>query len=172
MTMHHKISPLLLARSKALNNSRGFTLIELLIVIGIITVLAAVVIVSLNPGQRFKDARDARRTTDVQTIISAIHLYLVDNKGSYPAGLSAGMAETQLGTGPSGCAIATGGCAVVAAACVDTTTPLAKYLKSVPMDPNGGTAATTKYSVVIDANGIVTVKACGTEGTNNISISR
>ena len=35
-----------------------------------------------------------------------------------------------------------------------------------------GTAALTKYSIVVDTNNIVTVKACGVEGTTNISISR
>lgn len=154
---------------------KGFTLIELLIVIVIISALAVTVFVALNPVQRLKDSRDARRTSDVETLLTAIHEYIVDNKGSLPTGLTTGMAETQLGTGASGCAIATGGCSVVATACVDLTTPLAKYLKSIPVDPSGGTtytAAKTGFSVTVDANNIVTIKACGTEGTTNISQSR
>lgn len=153
-------------------NSRGFTLIELLVVIVIISLLAVAVFVALNPAQRFKDARDAKRTSDVDTILSAIHSSIVDSKGSLPTGLSNGMSEAQLGTAGSGCAIATGGCSVTTAACLDLSTPLVKYLKTIPIDPNGGTAATTKYSVVVDTNGIVTVKACGTEGSTNISASR
>lgn len=153
-------------------NNKGFTLIELLLVIGIIAILSIVVLVALNPAQRFEDARDARRSTDVETILSAIHTSIVDSKGTLPSGLSAGMSEVQLGTASSGCAVSTGGCAVTTAACLDLTTPLVKYLASIPMDPNGGTAATTKYSVVVNSNGIVTVKACGTEGTVNISASR
>ena len=159
--------------NKMKRSARGFTLIELLLVIGIISTLLVIVFVALNPAQRFKDARDAKRSTDVETILSAIHTSIVDNKGTLPTGLSAGMSETQLGTAVTGCAIATGGCSVVGAAtCVDLTTPLVKYLKSIPIDPNGGTAALTKYSVVVDANGIVTIKACGTEGSTNISTSR
>jgi prepilin-type N-terminal cleavage/methylation domain-containing protein len=152
---------------------RGFTLIELLIVIVIIATLAIVVFVALNPAQRFKDARDARRVTDVETILTAIHASIVDNKGTLPTGLTTSMAETQIGTGATGCAIATGGCTVVATACVDLTTPMAKYLKTLPIDPTTTfTAAKTGYSVVVDANNIVTIKACGTEGTTNISASR
>lgn len=151
--------------------NKGFTLIELLLVIAIISILAVVVFVALNPAQRFKDSRDARRTTDVDTILSAIHSSIVDNKGTLPTGLTAGMSEAQLGTG-TGCTVSTGGCTVVTAACLDLATPLTKYLKSIPTDPNGGTAAKTNYSVVVDANGIVTVKACGTEGATNISASR
>ncbi len=55
---------------------------------------------------------------------------------------------------------------------INLSTPLNKYLKSVPVDPNGGTDATTNYTVSVDTNNIVSVKACGTEGTTNISQSR
>jgi len=154
---------------------KGFTLIELLIVIAIIAALAIAVFVALDPATRIKDAKDARRTADADTILTAIHASIVDTKGALPTGLTTSMAETQLGTGATGCAIATGGCAVVATACVDLATPLVKYLKSIPIDPSGGTtytAAKTGYSVTVDANNIVTIKACGVEGTTNISVSR
>jgi prepilin-type N-terminal cleavage/methylation domain-containing protein len=151
----------------------GFTLIELLIVIAIIAALAIVVFVALNPSQRLKDTRDARRTADVETILTAIHASIVDNKGTLPSGLSTGMAEVQLGSAGSGCAVATGGCSVAATACTDLSTPLVKYLKTIPIDPNLAANSTkTNYSVVVDSNNIVTVKACGTEGPTNISISR
>lgn len=159
-------------------NRKGFTLIELLIVITIITALAVAVFAALNPAQRLKDARDARRTTDVDQLLTAIHTAIVDAKGTYPAGLTAGMAETQTGTGASGCGTVTsGGCNVLATttACVNLTTPLEAYLKTIPIDPTGGTtwtAAKTGYSVQVDSNGLVTVKACGTEGTTDISASR
>lgn len=154
-------------------NQKGFTLIELLIVVAIIAALAIAVFVALNPAQRLQDANDARRSADADTILTAIHASIVDNDGALPTGLTTGMAETQLGTGGSGCAIATGGCSVVAVACVSPT--LTAYLKSLPIDPIGGTtytAAKTGYSVTVDANNIVTIKACGTQGTTNISVSR
>ncbi len=170
-------------KKKILKKQQGFTLIELLIVISVIAALAVSVFVALNPAQRLKDARDSRRVTDVDTLLTAIHEYIVDNKGSLPAGLTAGMAETQLGTGlAAACSpLAQGGCNVAAStACVDLTTPLVKYVKSIPIDPLGGTtwtAVKTGYSIAVDANGIVTLRACGTgtgttEGTTNISASR
>jgi len=153
----------------------GFTLIELLVVIAIISALAITVFSALNPVKRLQDSHDARRTSDVDTILTAVHTAIVDAKGALPAGLTTGMAETQLGTGGSGCAIATGGCTVVATACVDLATPLAKYLKSMPIDPLGGstyTASKSGYSIIVDSNNLVTVRACGTEGSTNISESR
>lgn len=157
---------------------RGFTLIELLIVIAIISVLSVTVFVALNPAKRLKDSKDARRSTDVESILTAIHEYIVDNQGSLPTGLTAGMNEKQLNVGTTaggGCIIATGGCAVAGASdCVDLSTPLVAYLKTIPQDPSltVGTTGVTNYSVGVDSNGIVTVKACNAEGGTNISVSR
>ena len=160
------------------SNQHGFTLIELLLVIGIIAALAVSVYVALNPSQRIKDAQDARRTTDVDTILSAIHSSIVDNKGTLPTNLSAaGTTEKQLGTAVTGCALATGGCGAVADGdCINLAPTgaagLGKYLKTIPMDPKNGTAALTKYTVQVDANGLVTVRSCSADSTTNISASR
>ncbi len=59
-------------------NRKGFTLIELLIVIAIIAVLAVVVILSLNPAELLRKARDSNRLSDMATMKSAISLYLAD----------------------------------------------------------------------------------------------
>jgi prepilin-type N-terminal cleavage/methylation domain-containing protein len=59
-------------------HKRGFTLIELLIVIAIIAVLATVVILSLNPAELLRQARDSNRVSDMATVKSAIALYLAD----------------------------------------------------------------------------------------------
>ena len=150
----------------------GFTLIELLVVIVIISVLAVTVLVALNPPKRIRDAKDDRRLTDMDSIRTAVHEYYVDTKGSLPSGLSTGMVEKQLGTAGTGCAISTMGCNVTGDGdCVDLTTPLAPYLQSIPIDPNG-TTGLTKYSILVNSNNMVTVKACGAEGGTNLWMSR
>lgn len=155
-------------------NDKGFTLIELLIVITIIAALAVTVFVALNPAARLSAARDARRTSDIDTILTAIHAYIVDNKGTAPTVLST--VESQIGTATTGCTLSANGCTTGLTACVNlgTATALNSYLKSIPLDPKTGTAALTGYDVVQDSNGIVTVKACGAEsaGTAGISVSR
>lgn len=150
---------------------KGFTLIELLLVIGIIAVLAVVVFVALDPAKRFQDARNARRTTDVQSILSAVHQSIVDNKGALP--FNTGLGEMQIGTSGSGCSLSTDSCSASSGgACLDLSSALSKYLKSIPTDPQSGTDAMTHYSISANADGIVTVTACDSEGGETISASR
>lgn len=158
------------AQSKFINlfkNNSGFTLIELLVVILIIVSLAVVVFVALNPAGRLEDSRDARRTSDVDSVLSAMHQYIVDQKGA-TSGLSLATADKQLGSGTSGCALTGGSCSFTATACNDIsgTGVLGKYLATMPIDPSSTyTAAKTGYAASMDANGIITVKSCGVEGT-------
>ncbi len=57
---------------------KGFTLIELLVVVSIIAILSVFVILTLNPAEILKQARDSQRISDMTTIKSAIALYLAD----------------------------------------------------------------------------------------------
>lgn len=144
-----------------LNKNGGFTLVELLLVIAIIAILIIIVFVALDPVQRFQDTRKARRSTDVETILTALHLYINDNAGALPSGVSKGMAERQLGSAVSGCDTTAGGCNVVNAACLNLSSALVPYLKSIPIDPNEATSSgETGYSIIVDSNGIATIRAC------------
>lgn len=60
---------------------RGFTLVELLLVMGIIAVLASVVLVAINPGRQFAQARNTQRTAHVNTILNAVGQRIADHKG-------------------------------------------------------------------------------------------
>jgi prepilin-type N-terminal cleavage/methylation domain-containing protein len=63
---------------------KGFTLIELLIVIGIIAILAAAIIIAINPGQQFKQARNATRWSHMNSLANAVYSYVISNGGVYP----------------------------------------------------------------------------------------
>ncbi len=64
---------------------KGFTLIELLIVIGIIAILAAAVIIAINPGQQFKQARNATRWSHMNSVANSVYSSVISSGGSYPA---------------------------------------------------------------------------------------
>ena len=65
-------------------NNKGFTLIELLIVIGIIAILAAAVIIAINPGQQFEQARNATRWSHMNSIVNATYSYTIAEGGTFP----------------------------------------------------------------------------------------
>ena len=67
-----------------MKNKKGFTLIELLIVIAIITILAAAVVVGINPARHFRNARHATRWNQMNSIATAIYSYAVEHGGAFP----------------------------------------------------------------------------------------
>lgn len=67
---------------------KGFTLIELLVVIAVIGVLAAGVLVAIDPLQKIKQANDVRAKSDMGQIVQALQSYSVSNLGKYPSGAS------------------------------------------------------------------------------------
>jgi len=65
-------------------SKQGFTLIELLIIIAIIAILAAGVIIAVNPGRQFKEARNSTRWSHMNAIANAVYTYTVEHQGTYP----------------------------------------------------------------------------------------
>ncbi len=65
--------------------SRGFTLIELLIVIAVLGVLAAVVLVAIDPAQQLARGRDSGRKTSIGQLGRAMQAYYTTQQG-YPTG--------------------------------------------------------------------------------------
>jgi prepilin-type N-terminal cleavage/methylation domain-containing protein len=148
----------------------GFTLIELIVVMGVIAIIAATVFVAVDPARRLHVANNNARRTDVRAVLEAAKTYQADN-GNFPATAVAidndAATAQMLGSGGAACAgLVCGGVTFPAAACFATglATDLVQYLKSIPMDPDTGTAAETRYYINKDANGFVVVGACDEEG--------
>ena len=68
---------------------KGFTLIELLVVIAILGILAAAVLVAINPGKRTRQAQDAKRKNDIGALATEIQgYYTTPGSGNYPSALT------------------------------------------------------------------------------------
>lgn len=146
------------------SSKRGFTLIEILIVIGMIALLAAVVIVAINPGRQFAQARDAQRMSNVNTILNGVYQFAVDNKGTLPVSITTTATEI--------CKTAAPSCTSLIDLSVLTASEI--YLVSLPIDPScptGCNANGTGYTIVKSANGRVTVAAPNDE-LSTVSVTR
>lgn len=144
---------------------KGFTLIELLVVIGILAILTAIVLVAVNPGRQFAQARDTQRRADVTTISAAIVAYMADpvNKGNLPAGIT-----TLCTAGTHQVGAGTGNLNLEALVAPD-------YVAAIPIDPTGGTTDDTGYTVCVANSSArrITVSAPNTElVTPVISVTR
>jgi prepilin-type N-terminal cleavage/methylation domain-containing protein len=92
---------------------KGFTLLEILLVIAAIGILAAIVLVAINPNRQISLVRNATRRSDINTIYKALEQYLIDT-GRYPLIVNTNN-------------------------CVDITKLVPDYLPAIPSDPTGGT---------------------------------
>ena len=134
------------------NKRKGFTLLEVLLVIAAIGILAAIVLVAINPTRQIAQVRNAQRRSDINTIYKALEQYLIDNK-DYPEGIT--------GTPKAICNN------TVTPDCVDLEVLVPTYLAAIPKDPNGGL-----YEVYINpSNNRIAVEAPEVELGQSIAVN-
>jgi prepilin-type N-terminal cleavage/methylation domain-containing protein len=145
------------------NLEKGFTLIEILVVIGIIAVLAAIVIVAINPAKQFAQARDTQRTSNVESILNAIGQRIADNKGVFAGSFSSGTYNCgPLPLSTTGSSTVTTDNTALTPGALGCLVPT--YISALPVDPAWQTgidpANSTLYTVVQDStSGRITVCA-------------
>jgi type IV pilus assembly protein PilA len=159
MVVSNKFLNLIIMGSK-----KGFTLIEVMLVIVIIAILAAIVIIAINPGRQISQANNVQRSSDVKAILDGAIEYASDNRGTLPAGITA--VPTVVGS---------------AAGLIDICSLLVPdYLAGMPFDPTATDASytdctsyNTGYQISADATSHrVTVAAPSAELDETISITR
>ncbi len=158
--------------------NKGFTLIEILVVIGLIALLAAIVLIAINPARQFAQARDAQRTNGVNAILNAVGQYTADNKGNLPSEINSLTVDVKTAISEAGADL----CSVL----------VPTYISALAIDPKTGTdpktdkddsqiskgecddGYVTGFKVSKDTDGRITIYASGEvpSGTDNIQITR
>ena len=132
---------------RILTSEKGFTLLEVLLVVGIIAILAAIVIIAINPTKMLKDGRNSDRRAWVNTILSAVYQYAIDNDGSFPSSITATLTEIcQTG-------VSSGDCSNNSLIDLSVLTASVSYLVSIPEDPLFATALSTALSIQFTNSG-------------------
>lgn len=126
------------------NQTKGFTLLEIILVIAAIGILAAIVLVAINPNRQLAQVRNAERRSEINTIYKAIEQYLIDT-GSYPAGITTSIQDICINGNTTNC--------------VNLGVLVPDYIAAIPIDPGGAA-----YKVGINAgNNRVSVIAINAE---------
>src|SRR5258708_5037829 len=140
--------------TRGMSAQAGFTLIEILVVIGIIAILAAVVLIAINPARQFKQAHDSQRVSNVNAILNAIGQNIAENKGVFTCAVGALPASSTVMKAGAGF--------YDIRSCIVPT-----YMAEVPVDPTAGHAwdgSTYDTGYMVSASsttGRITVAAVG-----------
>ena len=121
--------------------SKGFTLLEILLVIAAIGILAAIVLVAINPTRQINQARQAAVNSDKNTIEKALQQALIDT-GNYPAELDGVQRKICSST--------------VTTDCINLSSLIPDYVAAIP--------SSTTYTVARGNDGRVYVNTTETQG--------
>lgn len=140
---------------------QGFTLLEILLVVAIIAILAAIVIIAINPNKQLSDSRNSARWSDVNTILNAVYQYSIDTNGTVPSTISTSLMEIcKTGGACSGY--------IDLSALTDDGT----YLTAIPIDPLSSSANGTGYYIQKTANNRIRVLADFAENNETIEATK
>ncbi len=154
----------------------GFTLIEVLLVVAIIGILAAIVIIAINPRKQLGDTNDAKRRADVTTILNGVYQYTIDNHGVIPSTITS--TSTEICGTP---AATSGQCVLAGLIDLSVLTNSETYLTAIPTDPTASTSTTTLsngtvtgtgYRILTSSNRRITVSSMAPQSTTTITATR
>lgn len=124
-----------------MSHKKGFTLLEILLVVGIIAVLAAIVIIAINPGRQLATLRNTQRKSSLAEINKAAQQYYIDHS-SYPGNIPNTLTEI-CNTGSFSTTTSING--IPCGSLVNLSDLVPTYMVSMPVDPQGLVINSSNY---------------------------
>lgn len=146
-------------------NKKGFTLPQLIVTMLVLLVMAAFVFIWIDPLARVGEAKNTKRTQDVNVIAAALFNYAKENNGLMPVLGTITTDKKVLCATQSGSNLTCDGDSELCLTIDDDD--FYKYLVQLPYDPNKSSSDDTGYYLTQDANGILTVGACSPYSSSN-----
>jgi prepilin-type N-terminal cleavage/methylation domain-containing protein len=115
-----------------MDSRKGFTLIELLLAVAVASVLFVLVVQTIDPVSRMKQARDSQRRTEINGLANALRSYEAVY-GKYPD--EAANSETSRGTSTADWTCGTGSSWNTASSIYTGLVTTGGLLKRLPTDP-------------------------------------
>lgn len=144
------------------SKNKGFTLIELMVVMMILLIIVIVALVAVNPAQQFSKSHNTKRRSNVAAILNALNQYSANKNGLSALNIPP---NTELIINSSG-----------ASGTINLCTQLTpSFISRLPVDPTTGNWQDcnnfdTRYSIMIDDDGRITVAAPDAELEETISV--
>lgn len=136
------------------------------LILGVVAIILSLILITAHPNNQFGNANNARRKSDMVSILNQIGAYAADKK-SLPPALNALPKDVSTDISKTGADI-----------CADL---VSTYTPALPQDPQTGTGTSivdcssnydTGYYIKVDANNMVTVSAPHAENGEKIQDSR
>jgi len=158
-------------------HKKGFTLLEILLVIAAIGILAAIVLIAINPNRQLAQARNAQRRSDVNTILNAVYQKIIDEGASGSTATLTAITTSVAEIYKNGTSSGTTDCATTATPVNMSTVAsdagadvVPNYLASIPQDPSEpSTSDCSGYTITKNGDNRITVTAPNAAATAELS---
>ena len=126
---------------------RAFTLMEMMLVLGIFGIMAAIILVAINPSKQLSDTRGISRTSAVRELDNAIIQYIIDgNSFSNIPALKSSAKDICRGT------VTGSSCTDNPVSGYDLSALVPNYLVGIPVDPDETDENITGYRIYQDGS--------------------